>query len=45
MTAHAYSDDKAWCFASGMDACLSKPVDLPEFIGVVREMLGKGPLS
>jgi PAS domain S-box-containing protein len=38
MTAHAYGDDEAWCLSSGMDAYLSKPVDLSEVIEVVGKL-------
>jgi CheY-like chemotaxis protein len=39
MTAHAFEDDEAWCLASGMDAYLSKPVDLSEAIAVVWKLV------
>ena len=40
MTAHAAGTDETWCLEAGMDAYLAKPVDLDEFIGTLRQMLG-----
>jgi CheY-like chemotaxis protein len=45
LTAHASREDVDICLTAGMDAYLAKPVDLEEFIAVIHEMLGKGPLS
>ena len=40
MTAHAAGTDETWCLEAGMDAYLAKPVDLDEFIGTLRQILG-----
>jgi len=39
MTAHSLQEDRQRCLAAGMDACLSKPLDLKESRQVIQEML------
>lgn len=41
MTARAFKEDKEKCFAAGMDAYLSKPIDFKESATVIRELLNK----
>ena len=42
MTAHAFDDDQARCLATGMDAYLSKPVDLSVALAMVKKFVGNG---
>jgi len=43
MTAYASQDDESACFAAGMDAYLSKPLNMQQFIDTVLSTIEKGP--
>jgi CheY-like chemotaxis protein len=42
MTAHASSKDEERCLAAGMDAYISKPIDLKKSIALINELISKG---
>jgi CheY-like chemotaxis protein len=45
MTAHAYSEDEMRCLAAGMDAYISKPIDMKKCIAMIMELIGKRDLG
>jgi two-component system, sensor histidine kinase and response regulator len=45
MTAHAMKGDRERCLASGMDAYLSKPIDVDRFLELVESQSGDRPLE
>jgi polar amino acid transport system substrate-binding protein len=42
MTAHAFEEERAKCFAAGMNAHLIKPIEPEKFYGVLIKFLGEG---
>jgi two-component system CheB/CheR fusion protein len=40
MTAHAYPEDEIRCLAAGMDAYISKPIDMKKCIAMIMELIG-----
>jgi PAS domain S-box-containing protein len=45
LTAHAFREDEQRCLDQGMDAYLSKPIDLAKCVKLVRELIGKQSMS
>jgi signal transduction histidine kinase/CheY-like chemotaxis protein len=45
MTAFAMAEDRERCLAAGMDAYISKPIKLREFIDLVASVVGPRPIS
>ncbi|MFW6313285.1 MAG: response regulator [Spirochaetota bacterium] len=45
ITAYASSDDEQACYAAGMNAYLSKPLNMQKFLDTVREMIRIGRKS
>jgi PAS domain S-box-containing protein len=42
MTAHAMGGDRERCIAAGMDAYISKPIRIPEFLGTLERLIPSG---
>jgi signal transduction histidine kinase/CheY-like chemotaxis protein/streptogramin lyase len=38
MTANAFNDDKEYCLAAGMDGYISKPINLTEFLNLLKDL-------
>jgi two-component system, sensor histidine kinase and response regulator len=45
MTAHAMQGDKERCLLTGMDAYVSKPINVDELFAVIESVLGRSPSS
>jgi CheY-like chemotaxis protein len=41
MTAHAFPEDEMLCRAAGMDAYISKPIDMKQCIALIKDLIGK----
>ena len=41
MTAHAFPEDELRCRAAGMDAYISKPIDMKQCIALIEDLIGK----
>ena len=42
ITAYASTDDEEACYSAGMDAYLSKPLNMQRFLDTVSDAIGKG---
>ena len=45
MTAHAFPEDEIRCRAAGMDAYISKPIDMKQCIELIEDLIGKRDLE
>jgi PAS domain S-box-containing protein len=45
MTAHAFPEDEIRCRAAGMDAYISKPIDMKQSIALIEDLIGKRDLE
>jgi PAS domain S-box-containing protein len=45
MTAHAFPEDEIRCRAAGMDAYISKPIDMKQCITLIEDLIGKRDLE
>ena len=44
LTAHSHREDRLMCLEAGMDAVLTKPIDLKQLEGIVRTLTGAEPI-
>jgi CheY-like chemotaxis protein len=45
MTAHALKEDEKRCIAAGMDAYISKPINMKESIAIIEDLIAKRALE